>query len=81
MLQKAPGYNTRSWAPAAIKRYKALIGDGLRSREDGRRTIKVGVAPTLPSTPATTRLRIVTVAGDASMLQAACTRTRHLPPP
>ena len=39
-LQKAPGYNTRSWAPA--KRYKPLIGDGRRSREDGRRTIKVG---------------------------------------
>jgi hypothetical protein len=29
---------------ATIGRYKQVIGDGLRSRKDGRRTTKVGIA-------------------------------------
>ena len=39
---KAPGYNTRSRVEAAIGRYKQVIGDGLRSRKDGRRATEVG---------------------------------------
>jgi Transposase DDE domain len=42
--QKASGYNKRSRIEAAIGRYKQVIGDGLRSREDGRRSTEVGVA-------------------------------------
>jgi hypothetical protein len=42
--QKASGYNTRSRVEAAIGRYKQVIGDGLRSRKDGRRATEVGVA-------------------------------------
>ena len=42
--QKASGYNKRSRVEAAIGRYKQVIGDGLRSRKDGRRTTEVGVA-------------------------------------
>jgi hypothetical protein len=42
--QKASGYNTRSRVEAAIGRYKHVIGDGLRSRKDGRRAVEVGVA-------------------------------------
>jgi hypothetical protein len=38
------GYNQRSRVEAAIGRYKQVIGDGLRSRKDGRRTTEVGVA-------------------------------------
>lgn len=42
--QKASGYNKRSRVEAAIGRYKQVIGDGLRSRKDGRRSTEVGVA-------------------------------------
>ena len=42
--QKVSGYNKRSWVEAAIGRYKHVIGDGLCSREDGRRSTEVGVA-------------------------------------
>ena len=42
--QKASGYNKRSRVEAAIGRYKQVIGDGLRSREDGRRSTEVGTA-------------------------------------
>jgi hypothetical protein len=42
--QKMSGYNKRSRVEAAIGRYKQVIGDGLRSRKDGRRTTEVGVA-------------------------------------
>jgi hypothetical protein len=35
--QKTSGYNQRSNVEAAIGRYKRLIGDALRSREDARR--------------------------------------------
>jgi len=42
--QKAFGYTTRARAEAAISRFKQVIGDGLRSRMDNRRTTKVDVA-------------------------------------
>jgi hypothetical protein len=42
--QKASGYNKRSRVEATIGRYKQVIGDGLRSHKDGRRTTEVGVA-------------------------------------
>ena len=42
--QKLSGYNKRSRVEAAIGRYKQVIGEGLRSREDGRRRTEVGVA-------------------------------------
>ena len=38
------GYNKRSRVEAAIGRYKQVIGDGLRSRKDHRRTTEVGVS-------------------------------------
>jgi hypothetical protein len=42
--QKASGDNKRSRVEAAIGRYKQVIGDGLRSREDGWRSTELGVA-------------------------------------
>jgi hypothetical protein len=42
--QKISGYNKGSRVEATIGRYKQVIGDGLRSRKDGRRTTEVGVA-------------------------------------
>jgi Transposase DDE domain len=42
--QKRSGYNRRSRAEAAISRWKRVIGDGLRSREDERRATEVAVA-------------------------------------
>ncbi len=42
--QKASGYTKRARAEAAISRFKQVIGDGLRSRTDGRRTTEVDVA-------------------------------------
>ena len=42
--QKMSGYNKRSRVEAAIGRYKQVIGDGLRFREQGRRTTEVDVA-------------------------------------
>jgi hypothetical protein len=42
--QKMSGYNKLSRVEAAIGRYKQVIGDGLRSRKDQRRTIEVGVS-------------------------------------
>ncbi len=38
------GDNKRSRVEATIGRHKQVIGDGLRSRKDGRRTPDVGVA-------------------------------------
>jgi hypothetical protein len=35
--QKASGYDRRSKVEAAISRYKRVIGEALRSREDARR--------------------------------------------
>jgi hypothetical protein len=42
--QKLSGYNKRSRVEAAIGRYKQVIGDGLRSHKDVRRSTEVGVA-------------------------------------
>ena len=42
--QKASGYTKRSRAEAAMSRFKQVIGDGLRSRTDQRRTTEVEVA-------------------------------------
>ena len=42
--QKAPGYNTRSKVEAAISRYKRVIGDILKSRDDDRRVTEVAIA-------------------------------------
>jgi hypothetical protein len=42
--QKTSGYNKHSRAEAVIGRYKQVIGDGLRSREEGRQSTEVDVA-------------------------------------
>jgi hypothetical protein len=42
--QKTSGYNRRSKVEAAIGRYKRVIGDALRSREDARRLCEVKIA-------------------------------------
>ena len=41
--QKATGYNARARAEATVGRFKQVIGDGLRSRTDGRRATEVNV--------------------------------------
>ena len=42
--QKASGYNWRALVEADIARFKRVIGGGLHSRADGRRTTEVAVA-------------------------------------
>jgi transposase len=42
--QKASGYTIRARIEATIGRFKQVIGDGLRSRTDQRRTTEVDVA-------------------------------------
>src|SRR4051812_396684 len=42
--QKASGYNARARAEATVGRFKQVIGDGLRSRADGRRATEMDVA-------------------------------------
>ena len=42
--QKATGYNRRSKVEAAISRYKRVIGDTLKSRDDDRRMTEVAIA-------------------------------------
>ncbi len=42
--QKTSGYNRGSKVEAAIGRYKRVIGDALRSREDARRLCEVKIA-------------------------------------
>ena len=42
--QRAFGYTRRARAETAISRFRRVIGDGLRSRTDGRRATEVGVA-------------------------------------
>ena len=42
--QKASGYTKRARAEAAMSRFKQVIGDGLRSRTDQRRSTEVDVA-------------------------------------
>lgn len=41
--QKATGYNVRARVEAVVSRYKRVIGDGLRSRTDGRHATEVNV--------------------------------------
>lgn len=41
--QKISGYNRRSKVEAAIGRYKRVMGDALRPREDARREVKIAV--------------------------------------
>ena len=42
--QKASGYNWRALVEADIARFKRVVGDGLRSRTDGRRAAEVAIA-------------------------------------
>ena len=42
--QRASGYTWRALVEADIARWKRVIGDGLRSRTDGRRVTEVAVA-------------------------------------
>jgi hypothetical protein len=42
--QKASGYNWRALVEADIARSKQVIGDGLRSRTDGRQATEVTIA-------------------------------------
>jgi hypothetical protein len=42
--QKASGYNWRALAEADIARFKRVVGDGLRSRTDGRQATEVAIA-------------------------------------
>jgi hypothetical protein len=42
--QKASSYNRRSKVEAAIGRYKRVIGEALRSREDARRVCEIKIA-------------------------------------
>jgi hypothetical protein len=42
--QKATGYNWRALVEADIARWKCAIGDGLRSRTDGRQATEVAIA-------------------------------------
>jgi hypothetical protein len=42
--QRASGYNRRARIEATMGRFKGVIGDGLRSRTDQRRTTEVEVA-------------------------------------
>ncbi len=42
--QKAAGYNWRALVEADISPFKRVIGNGLRSRTDGRRATEVAIA-------------------------------------
>ena len=42
--QQASGYNWRALVEADIARFKRVIGDGLRSRTDGRQATEVAIA-------------------------------------
>ena len=42
--QKASGYNRRALVEADIACFKRVIGDGLRSRTDGRQATEVAIA-------------------------------------
>ena len=42
--QRASGYNHRALVEADISRWKRVIGDGLRSRADGRQDTEAAVA-------------------------------------
>jgi hypothetical protein len=42
--QRASGYNRRALVEADVSRWKRVIGDGLRSRTDGRQAAEVAIA-------------------------------------
>ena len=42
--QQASGYNWRALVEADIARFERIIGDGLRSRTDGRQATEVAIA-------------------------------------
>src|SRR5215212_229734 len=42
--QKVSGYNWRALVEADVSRWKRVIGDGLRSRTDGRQATEVAIA-------------------------------------
>ena len=42
--QRRSGYNWRALVEAAVSRWKRVIGDGLRSRNDDRRSTEVAIA-------------------------------------
>ena len=42
--QRASGYNSRALVEADVSRWKRVIGDGLRSRTDGRQATEVAIA-------------------------------------
>ena len=42
--QRASGYNWRALVEAGVSRWKRVIGDGLRSRTDGREATEVAIA-------------------------------------
>ena len=42
--QRASGYNWRALVESDVSRWKRVIGDGLRSRTDGRQETEVAIA-------------------------------------
>ncbi len=42
--QRTSGYNWRALVEAGVSRWKRVIGDGLRSRTDGRRAAEMSIA-------------------------------------
>ena len=42
--QRASGYNLRALVESDVSRWKRVIGDGLRSRTDGRQETEVAIA-------------------------------------
>ena len=42
--QKASGHSLRALVEADVSRWKRVIGDGLRSRTDGRQAAEVAIA-------------------------------------
>ena len=42
--QRASGYNWRALVESDVARWKCVIGDGLRSRADGRQATEVAIA-------------------------------------
>jgi len=47
--QKASGYNWRALVKPDVSRFKRVIGDGLRPRNDGRRATEVAIAASVLS--------------------------------
>ena len=43
-LAEASGYNWRALVESDVARWKCVIGDGLRSRTDGRQATEVAIA-------------------------------------